>query len=117
VSSSPSQGAVHKQKPSSFSSMASAIGRAAARIAGVGTVATVGSGAYMYNYDEGTRRSVLFWTVAAPIYAHYRVVQWQTRDVPDVVADAEYDRLHKKYAPVVEALTLRLKGDFRPCAL
>lgn len=90
--------------------MSAFVAKLAARVAAAGTAAVVGSGTVMYNVDEGTRRSVLFWTAAAPIYAHYRVVQWQMRDAPDEVSDAEFQKLHVRYAPAVEELTLRLKG-------
>jgi hypothetical protein len=71
--------------------------------------ATLG-GAYLYQTDEGTRRSMAFWTRCTPIYAHYRWVQWQAKSMTEAEADAAFSALHDRYAPVVEALTLELKG-------
>jgi len=33
------------------------------------------AGTYRYQTDEGTRRSVYFWSRAFPIYLHYRYVR------------------------------------------
>lgn len=92
--------------------MSFSIGRIVARLSTGAGVAGLGSGAYMYQTDEGTRRSLAFWTVAAPIYAHYRYVQWKVTGLPDAEADPQYQRLHEKYAPVVEDLTVTLKGFY-----
>lgn len=82
----------------------------AARVLGSAAAAVGAGGVYMFNFDEGTRRSVLFWTECAPIYVHYRIVQFRVKDAPEEVAAAEFNKLHDRYAPVVEALTLKLKG-------
>ncbi len=76
-----------------------------------GALAAVAAGTgYLYETDEGTRRSFLFWKDAFPIYVHYRYVQWKVKGISEEEADAEYNKLHDRYAPEVEALTLRLKG-------
>jgi hypothetical protein len=46
----------------------SLVGRAAGALLGAATI----GGAYLYQVDEGTRRSVSFWTRCMPMYMHYR---------------------------------------------
>jgi len=78
-------------------------------------VSAVGGYAYRYNTDEGTRRSAEFWRIAAPIYAHYRLVQFLNRDLkvlPDSIADPYYLELHEKYAPAARDITYNLRGFY-----
>lgn len=70
---------------------------------------------YRYATDEGTRRSLEFWRVIAPIYLHYRSVQFLNRDlgvVSDDVADPYYEELHKKYTGDCKDITYRLRGFY-----
>ena len=41
-------------------------------------VIIAGSGsAYVYNTDDGVRRTITFWKGVMPVYAHYRYTQWR----------------------------------------
>jgi len=73
---------------------------------------TAGGITYRMATDEGSRRSAEFWSTAFPIYVHYRWVEWWTKNEKPEVSDAEFERLHDKYAPVAEALTLKMKGFY-----
>jgi aarF domain-containing kinase len=84
----------------------------ALKLVSAGAVALGGVGAAVASTDEGTRRSVAFWRVAGPAYAHYRFTQWRLKGVPDDVADREWERLHEIYAPRVRDAVLQLKGFF-----
>jgi hypothetical protein len=49
--------------------------------------------------DDGTRRSLQFWSRVGPLYAHYRFYQLLNRDlklISDEYADARYDELNEK---------------------
>jgi len=81
-------------------------------ILGMLGVLTVGGVSYRLSTDEGSRRSVEFWSTAFPIYLHYRWVEWRMTNAPSREAEAEFDRLHDQYAPVAEALTLKMKGFY-----
>jgi hypothetical protein len=100
--------------------------------AGVGAAST----ALVTDPESGPARSLRFWAGAVPVYARYKWVEYDTRPRPappaaaaaeglhvealqrQIDANAEEDRarrykeLHKRYAPEVEALTLKLKGLF-----
>ena len=83
-------------------------------VLGVAVIAGSGYG-YRYATDEGTRRSADFWFVAAPIWAHYRVVQLLNRDLKllsDDVADPYYETLHEKYTDQARDITYRLRGFY-----
>jgi aarF domain-containing kinase len=75
----------------------------------LGTTAAVSTVALS---DEGTRRSLQFWGVAGPAYAHYRFTQWRVKNWSDADADREWERLHELHAPRVRDATLRLKGFY-----
>lgn len=57
-------------------------------------------------------RSVTFWSQAFPIFLHYKYTQFETRNMSDQESDAVFLKLHEKYAPVVEKLTLQLRGFY-----
>ena len=78
---------------------------------GLGLV-VVGAGAVRYATDEGTRRSVAFWSRAAPIYLHYRYTQWKVDGLSDEAQDAAYNKLHERYAPDVEKLVFEMRGFY-----
>eukprot|EP00899_Mesostigma_viride_P019713 jgi/Mesvir1/27743/Mv07434-RA.3 len=61
---------------------------------------------------EGIRRAAIFWVTVLPIFTHYKYTQWRVKGEPDDVQDAAYNRLHERYAPVVEEISLRLKGFY-----
>jgi len=73
----------------------------------VGTA--VGVGSY---FDEGLRRSVIFWGQAFPIYLHYEFVHQFTKGEADHIIEREFDKLHDKYALVAKDLTLQLRGFY-----
>lgn len=86
--------------------------RLAGRATGVVVVATGAGFGYRYATDEGTRRSVLFWGRAFPIYLHYRRVQKGMEGRPNEESDAAFNALHDEYAPVVKELVLELRGFY-----
>jgi hypothetical protein len=89
----------------------------------------------------GSQRSLAFWTRCAPIYLHYRCVrrgrraercrgtvavpvtprvvactvhsyvQWKTDGCDQAAVDEAFNKLHDKYAPAIEALTVEMKGE------
>ena len=48
--------------------------------AGGAMCAAAGVGLYA-QYDEGTSRSLVFWSNALPVYAQYRAVQFRNREM------------------------------------
>lgn len=69
-------------------------------------------GTARYVTDEGTRRSVTFWSRAMPIYVHYRFVQWMVDGLADAQQDLAYNALHDRYAADVEALVFEMRGFY-----
>ena len=66
-------------------------------------------------YDEGSRRSLKFWTNVGPMYAMYRAVQFLNSDVgiiSDDYANKWYDYLHHKFTEPVKKLTYEMKGFY-----
>uniref|UniRef100_A0A6B2L244 Protein kinase domain-containing protein n=1 Tax=Arcella intermedia TaxID=1963864 RepID=A0A6B2L244_9EUKA len=63
-------------------------------------------------FDEGLRRSATFWVRVVPMYAHYKVVEWQTKGRPDQEIEEAFGVLHRRYSPEVERLTLKLRGFY-----
>eukprot|EP01038_Epipyxis_sp_PR26KG_P016275 gene16275-22172_t len=66
-------------------------------------------------YDAGTRRSLIFWSQAFPMYLHYRAIQILNRDLglmSDERADAIYEELHEKYTDETKRLTYELRGFY-----
>jgi aarF domain-containing kinase len=76
----------------------------------------VGAGGVTYaaHSDEGFNRSLYFWRKAFPIYLHYRAAQlyMERLELSDEEQDAEYEKLHDKYAPEVFDIVLELKGFY-----
>eukprot|EP01126_Amoeba_proteus_P002666 TRINITY_DN10842_c0_g1_i2.p1 TRINITY_DN10842_c0_g1~~TRINITY_DN10842_c0_g1_i2.p1 ORF type:complete len:500 (-),score=80.46 TRINITY_DN10842_c0_g1_i2:1171-2670(-) len=73
----------------------------------------LGAGSLAFAYhDEGTRRSLVFWSGVTPIYLHYRYVQWVTRGKADEEISMAFDELHENYSPRVESLCLQLRGFY-----
>eukprot|EP01127_Copromyxa_protea_P023278 TRINITY_DN8681_c0_g1_i1.p1 TRINITY_DN8681_c0_g1~~TRINITY_DN8681_c0_g1_i1.p1 ORF type:complete len:554 (-),score=122.57 TRINITY_DN8681_c0_g1_i1:70-1731(-) len=62
--------------------------------------------------DEGTRRSLEFWTFAFPVFLHYRFVQWQTAGKSDEEITKAFDKLHTRYAPATKFMCTRLRGFY-----
>jgi len=78
--------------------------------AGVG----VSAAGYM-SYDEGAKRSGIFWSNVFPIYLQYRFMQLMNRDlslVDDQTADEYYTRCHDKFSEPIRDLTFRLRGFY-----
>lgn len=81
----------------------------------LGTTAVGSAGVtYQSQSDEGFRRSLYFWRKAFPIYLHYRATQlyMEQLGLPEAEQDAEYDRLHARFAPEVFDIVLELKGFY-----
>lgn len=71
--------------------------------------------AYQYQHDEGTRRSVKFWSNIFPIYLHYRFYQLLSRDLGIMSmqsADDKYFELNDKYTDKVRDITFEMRGFY-----
>lgn len=72
--------------------------------------------------DEGFRRCLDFWSVVLPIFCHYRYVDYVSHPaVPGDAAalaarDAEFNKLHDRYSPIIERNTLRMRGFYLKAA-
>jgi predicted unusual protein kinase regulating ubiquinone biosynthesis (AarF/ABC1/UbiB family) len=76
-------------------------------------VGVTGLGLFGYSQvDEGFRRSLYFWTQAAPIYAHYRYVEFQHKGRPDAEYDVALGELHEKYADPALKILLDMRGFY-----
>lgn len=86
------------------------------RRVGLGLVGSAGAGlGLLSSYDEGTRRSLQFWSRAFPIYLQYRFVQLMNRDVKLWDYDRAmyyYDVLHDRYADYVKEQTYLMRGFY-----
>lgn len=87
----------------------------------LGAAAGIAVGAGAYYADEGVRRQLEFWRQVLPIYAHYRYLQYVDLPMRKIESNsdegaAEYDKLHARYAPVVERATLKLRGFYLKAA-
>lgn len=77
-----------------------------------GSAATL-SAAEISGSDSGIVRSFRFWKGMLPVYAHYKFVEYQVKDVEDAAAvSAAYAPLHERYSPRMEKLALDLKGFY-----
>ncbi|GBG29761.1 Atypical kinase COQ8B, mitochondrial [Hondaea fermentalgiana] len=89
----------------------SVLGRLARGLAVLGVAGGVGL-AVQAKRDEGTARSLEFWRIVMPIYAHYRYVQWKVSGMSDEEQDRAFNELHDRYAPVVRDAVLQLRGFY-----
>eukprot|EP01125_Pyxidicula_operculata_P003397 TRINITY_DN1411_c0_g1_i1.p1 TRINITY_DN1411_c0_g1~~TRINITY_DN1411_c0_g1_i1.p1 ORF type:complete len:377 (-),score=48.89 TRINITY_DN1411_c0_g1_i1:578-1708(-) len=64
--------------------------------------------------NDGLKRSLKFWVGVLPVYGHYRYIQ--LRYGKSDIAEKNYQKLHERYAPFIEGLTLSLKGFYLKCA-
>ncbi|KAJ1427475.1 ABC1 family-domain-containing protein [Ochromonadaceae sp. CCMP2298] len=65
--------------------------------------------------DEGTKRSLLFWSQIFPVYLHYRCYQLLNRDLgimSEEYADQQYLKLHEKYSPRVKHIVYSMRGFY-----
>lgn len=72
-------------------------------------------GAYLYESDEGVRRSVTFWRNIFPVYLHYRAYQFLSRDLKLMStedADKKYDELHEMYSDKIRLITFNMRGFY-----
>jgi aarF domain-containing kinase len=79
------------------------------------TSVTAGGIAYMYNTDEGTKRSLTFWYNVFPVYGHYRGIQLLNRDLKlmsNETADRLYREAHELYSNDMRDLTYRMRGFY-----
>mmetsp|Transcript_9192 Transcript_9192/g.27672 ORF Transcript_9192/g.27672 Transcript_9192/m.27672 type:complete len:530 (-) Transcript_9192:75-1664(-) len=84
----------------------------ALRVLGVAAVGGAAVGTTQYTQDEGFRRTVKFWTVAMPAYLHYRAVELAVSNRSPKEQEEAFARLHRVYAPKMEALVYRLRGFY-----
>ena len=61
---------------------------------------------YKVYENEGLKRSMFFWRRAFPIYLHYRLVEWQVRNLPEAEQDKRFNALHDMYAPIAMDIIL-----------
>lgn len=70
--------------------------------------------------DEGFRRCIEFWIVVTPLFAHYtwvdRVSHARGGPKGGAEREAEFDRLHQRYAPMVKKATLYMRGFYLKAA-
>ena len=77
----------------------------------VGTISIVATG--FVSQDEGSQRSLKFWVNIFPLYAHYRFIQFLSRDTGLISYDYAndwYEVLHEKYTDRVKDLTYEMRG-------
>jgi aarF domain-containing kinase len=79
----------------------------------LGTVGGIGVGVTgLYNLDEGSRRQIIFWKGALPIFVHYRWTERQVSGLSEYEQSLAFNVLHDLYATEVRDLTLSLQGFF-----
>lgn len=83
-------------------------------IAALGLAITLGASGYTIYKNEGLRRSIIFWSQAFPIYAHYRFEEWRLKrnQATEEEEDKVYDELHDKYAPKAMEIILQMGGFY-----
>jgi len=64
--------------------------------------------------DEGSERSLRFWSAAFPVYLRYEFVQQRNKRgfLSDADAMVEYEALHNKYTDYVRDLTYEMRGFY-----
>eukprot|EP00944_MAST-04C_sp_MAST-4C-sp1_P001039 g1039.t1 len=67
---------------------------------------------YKVYENEGLKRSMFFWRRAFPIYLHYRLVEWQVRNLPEAEQDKRFNALHDMYAPIAMDIILDMGGFY-----
>jgi aarF domain-containing kinase len=81
---------------------------------GVGATALAGVGIACV-YDEGTQRSLQFWSNIFPLYLSYRGVQLLNRDLgilSDDRANSIYDSFHEKFTDHVKDVVYKMRGFY-----
>ena len=81
----------------------------------LGSSLAIGAASIATVLDEGTRRSLVFWSKIGPIYLHYRSIQFLERDlglVDRTWAERKYVTLHEKYSPLVREVTFTMRGFY-----
>ena len=78
----------------------------------IGTVVVGGIGIDLVDHTFWKRisRPVLFWQEMFPIYLQYKYTKWKTADQPPEEVARIYEELHKRHAPEVLGVILRLRG-------
>jgi len=84
-------------------------GKAAGVMTGLSVFAA--GGIYSAN-NEGMKRSALFWSNVAPIYAHYKYTEWAVKYLSGEEQDAAFEALHDMYAGPTRDIVLELRGFF-----
>eukprot|EP01043_Picozoa_sp_COSAG02_P043229 COSAG02_NODE_3748_length_6291_cov_7.653101_1_plen_144_part_00 len=64
--------------------------------------------------DEGSERSLRFWSAAFPVYLRYEFVQQRNKRgfISDADAIDEYEMLHNRYTDYVRDLTYEMRGFY-----
>ncbi len=88
--------------------------RIASRAIAVTGVSSMFATAYMVKShpESGFSRSLRFWAGVVPCYAEYKYAEYLTSKQPEDSDINYYEPLHKKYAPKMEDLTLKMQGFY-----
>lgn len=90
---------------------ASALYRIATRATGTLLAGGVGTGAYLYEFDEGAKRSIQAYSSFAPVILHYRWVELKDKYVTSV-SEEDWEELDEKYAKPTVAKLGELQGMY-----
>jgi aarF domain-containing kinase len=85
------------------------------RGAGAATLTATAAVGVACVYDEGTQRSLQFWSNIFPLYLSYRGVQLLNRDLgilSDDRANIIYDSFHEKFTDHVKDIVYKMRGFY-----
>ena len=87
--------------------------RSALRGTGMAMASAAIGGTYLYQTDEGSKRSMTFWYNIAPV--QYRFVQFLEKDtgfISNENANQKYDALHDRHTSFIQDLVYRMRGFY-----
>jgi uncharacterized membrane protein len=61
-----------------------------------GLLFSAGGLTYVVENDEGLKRQMKFNSAVAPVWIHYRYVDWKTKNAPEQERNEAFTTLHKK---------------------
>lgn len=67
---------------------------------------------FVASYDNGLYRSLYFNVNAFPLLAHYRLLEWWTKEWSDKEQEEVFQPLHERYAPVALNVIRTLRGFY-----
>jgi aarF domain-containing kinase len=87
---------------------------AAARGLAGAAIVGAGAGTLLVATDEGSARSLRFWSAAFPVYLRYEWVQQRNLRgfLSDGQAMAQYEALHERWSPFVRDLVYEMRGFY-----